>query len=235
MPDGFDFLIERPIAHRGLHDAEAGRPENTLGAAKAAVEAGYAIECDVRLSADGKAIVFHDDRLDRLTGKVGNLSDLTAEQAGGLRVLGSDEHAPPLGDLLALVRGKVPLVIELKGDGRGADRLAQAVAEVIDQRQDRIAFMSFSHDQFHELRSRLPNRPVGLVAMGRKPADLTRHRAAIETADFVSFNVDELDNPFCAEVRERDLPLLCWTVRSAEQAQWAYRYCDQITFEGFCP
>ncbi|OXT00150.1 hypothetical protein B7H23_08175 [Notoacmeibacter marinus] len=235
MPPRSEFIVERPIAHRGLHDREAGRPENTLGAAKAALDAGYAIECDVRLSADGEAMVFHDEKLERLTGQVGDFANLAMREAHALSVHDSDERIPTLVDFIALIDGKVPLVIELKGDGGGADHLALAVAKVLDASALNIAVMSFSHRQIGQLRKLLPDRPVGLVATGCAPRDLDEHRQMIDIVDFVSFNVDELDNAFCAETRERELPLICWTVRSPEQAERAYRQCDQITFEGFHP
>nr|WP_256478432.1 glycerophosphodiester phosphodiesterase family protein [Notoacmeibacter sp. MSK16QG-6] len=228
-------MTERPIAHRGLHNAKEGRPENTLAAAEAALDANYAIECDVRLSGDEKVMVFHDKGLDRLTGQSGQFADLSKDRLQELKVLGSNEGVASLARLLSLINGRMPLVIELKSDGEGADRLAPAIVEVLRNAPGNIALMSFSHDQLRQLRQLLPDRPTGLVATGQTTQDLARHCQMIDAVDFVSFNVDELDNPFCAEVRERNLPLVCWTVRSADQARRAYRYCDQITFEGFRP
>ena len=108
------WLTARPIAHRGFHDLRRGRPENTLAAFDAAVEARYAIECDLHISADGVPVVFHDDELERLTGEPGAVRDRTAAELGDLRVAGTGEWIPTLDELLALVGGRVPLVIELK-------------------------------------------------------------------------------------------------------------------------
>src|SRR4029079_19525304 len=85
------WLTARPIAHRGYHDLRRGRPENTLAAFDAAIEARYAIECDLHISADGVPVVFHDDTLERLTGISGHVRDLTAAELRELRVAGTEE------------------------------------------------------------------------------------------------------------------------------------------------
>ncbi|WP_158598455.1 glycerophosphodiester phosphodiesterase family protein [Notoacmeibacter ruber] len=229
------FLTERPIAHRGLHDVGSGIPENTLGAASAAMEAGYGIECDVRLSADGVAMVFHDRELGRLTAETGDFAAIGSSQANSLPVAGSSEHIPSLESLLSLIGGKVPLLIELKADGPTADELPSAVADLVKRYPDQVALMSFSHEQVRQLQSLRPSFPIGLTAAGSSPGDLREHRRLLDVIDFVSFEVEEIDNSFCTEVRQRSLPLLCWTVRNAQTAARARQYCDQITFEGFRP
>src|SRR5262245_61547190 len=112
--NGLRWLTARPIAHRGYHDIARGRPENTLAAFEAAIEARYAIECDLHISSDGVPIVFHDDDLERLTGEVGCVRDRTAKEIGKLRVSKTTERIPTLDELLELTAGRVPLVIELK-------------------------------------------------------------------------------------------------------------------------
>src|SRR6185503_20749771 len=115
------WLTARPIAHRGYHDIRRGRPENTLAAFDAAVEARYSIECDLHISADGIPVVFHDEGLERLTGETGSVRDRTAAELGDLRIAGTGAWIPTLDELLALVTGRVPLVMELKNvPGRDA-------------------------------------------------------------------------------------------------------------------
>src|SRR5690606_25227319 len=109
------WLAERPIAHRGYHDQNGRRWENTLSAFDAAIERGYAIECDVHLSADGVPVVFHDDTLERLTGREGTVYQKTAAELAQMKIGGTEDHVPTLAEMLARVRGRVPLVIELKG------------------------------------------------------------------------------------------------------------------------
>ena len=122
------WLVARPIAHRGLHDAAKGVVENTLGAAEAAIRGGFAIECDVQLSRDGEAMVFHDDTLDRLTRARGAVIERTVAEIQAAPFRDSDERAPTLPQLLACIAGRTPLICELKsrfdGDMRLADRVA---------------------------------------------------------------------------------------------------------------
>ena len=112
MRSGQSFLTERPIAHRGFHDIHEGRPENTLAGARSAVDAGYGIECDVRLSSDGEVMVFHDAELERLTAQTGAFAEKSAEKLQSLSILGSSETVPTLRQLINLVEGSVPLIIE---------------------------------------------------------------------------------------------------------------------------
>src|SRR5437764_13284476 len=109
-----DWLTARPVAHRGLNDAARGIIENMPGAAAAAVAGNFAIECDIQLTADGEAIVHHDDELGRLTEGSGALKQKTAAELKVVRFKNTDEHMMTLADLCNLVGGRVPLVIEVK-------------------------------------------------------------------------------------------------------------------------
>src|SRR6202041_2224768 len=122
------WLIERPIAHRGLHDSANGVIENTLRAAEAAIAGGFAIECDIQLSADGEAIVFHDETLDRLTDATGPLSALTANDIAKLRIKGSGEPPPTFVAFLDQVAGRTPIICELKSGFNGHWSLADRAA-----------------------------------------------------------------------------------------------------------
>ncbi len=106
-----DFL-RLPIAHRGLHGP--GVPENSMAAFRAAIAAGYGIECDIQRASDGTALVFHDDDLPRLTGAEGLVSALGIDALSQLRIMGSAEPIPTLAELLDEVAGRVPLLIEIK-------------------------------------------------------------------------------------------------------------------------
>ena len=125
-----DWLTARPVTHRGLHDAANGLIENTAGAFRAAIDAGYAIETDVQISADGEAMVHHDDALGRLTEGQGALDTLSAAALKRVPFRGSAEHMITLGELCDLVVGRVTLVVELKGRFDGDERLAKRVAEI---------------------------------------------------------------------------------------------------------
>lgn len=247
----YDWLIARPIAHRGLHDRAAGRIENSPSAARAAVAAGWAIECDVQRSADGEAMVFHDFALDRLTAATGAVADFAAADLGRIRLDGSDDAIPTLPAFLDLVGGRVPLVIEIKSAFAGDLRLARRVAEIVRGRQAPIAIKSFDPVLIADLRASgaAGAAPLGIVAearcedgeWARLPADLRRELPALvdyakTRPDFLSFRVDDLPHAgphlFRAALGK---PVMTWTVRTEAQRARAARWADQIVFEGFSP
>ena len=231
------WLVERPIAHRGLHDLNTTRWENTLSAFAAAIARNYAIECDLHLSSDGIPMVFHDTALKRLTGRDGLVHELTANELARCRVGRSQDTIPSLGQLLALVDGQVPLVLELKGN-RGKDgALVGAVAKVLAGYHGRVALMSFDHWLIRQFASQAPGLPRGLTACGIAPAQLEAHFSMLaHDIDFVSFLLGELPNPFVTMVRERlAMPVISWTVREPEAWARSRAHADQITFEGFEP
>ena len=243
------WLVERPIAHRGLHDKAAGRIENSLSAAGAAVVARYAIECDVQRVADGEAMVFHDATLERLTGRAGLLVDLDRAAAGSLALTGSSDRIPSLPDLFGLVAGRVPIVCEIKSAFDGDMRLADRVRDLAQAYAGPLAIKSFDPAVIEHLRRRRTDRPLGIVTEGRfdaaewaaLPARTRQIMAEMihigETRpDFLSFHVNDL--PHAIPILCRDalgLPVMVWTVRTGEQRQMAARWADQVVFEGFAP
>lgn len=232
------WLTALPFAHRGLHDGNRSVPENSLAAARAAVAAGYGIECDLQVCTDGVPIVFHDDELERLTGRSGPIRDLTSEQAAGLTLCGTDERIPLFSDLLSLVAGRVPLLVELKAcPKRDATEFAKAVVAALRDYDGPSALMSFDCDLVDACRGLAPSSvPVGLTAEGRQPEELSTHGEALAKGlDFVSYDHEAMPNAFLDEVASRGLPILCWTIRDEAQAHRALQTADQITFEGFRP
>lgn len=233
-----DWLKERPIAHRGLHDGNVAVFENSMSAFRAAIDAGYAIECDVHLSADRVPVVFHDENLNRLTGGSGSIRARSAEALLALRLGSSSDTIPSLADLLALVRGQVPLVVELKGIDPADDHgFVAAVAAVVRDYNGPLAFMSFDHwllEQSHDLGGLYP---LGLTAEGVRPEILDAHRQIFDgRCDFTSYNVHHLPNAFVDWVRtERGAPVISWTVRTPADVEHSAIHADQMTFEGFTP
>lgn len=245
-----DWLTARPIAHRGLHDRAAGRPENTLAAARAAVARGFAIECDVQLSADGEAMVFHDAALGRLTGASEAVAERNAADLGTLTVAGSAEAIPTLPDFLGAVAGAVPVIVEVKSRYDGDLRLARRTVEVAAAYRGPVALKSFDPQVVAALRDLCPPAiPRGIVAETTQDdpayASLTPSvRRALshllhfaETRpDFLSWRVDDLP---CAPTYLCRLlgrvPVMAWTVRTADQRARAAAHADQMVFEGFVP
>jgi glycerophosphoryl diester phosphodiesterase len=233
--DPLRWLTARPIAHRGLHDSSRGVPENSLAAFSAAVEAHYAIECDLHLSADSIPVVFHDNDLARLCGQQGGVRDRTASELGDLRLGGTPEWIPTLDELLALVEGRVPLVLELKHIRERDAGLAWEVVERLKRYAGPAALMSFDSALIADIRAADPSLPRGLTAAGGfRAAPIHTHTALRLGVDFISYCIDDLPTPMPILARRLfGIPLICWTVRTPQQLRKARAWSDQITFEGF--
>jgi glycerophosphoryl diester phosphodiesterase len=238
------WLTARPIAHRGWH--AAGRPENSLAAARAAVERGFAIECDVQLSADGEAMVFHDATLERLAGRPGRIGDFAAARLQEIALTGGPERIPTLAALLATIGGRVPLICEIKSGFDRDFRLARRAAELAGSYPGPLAFKSFDPDVIAWLRAAANPRPLGIVAeadyddpyFAAMPPVLKRDCAAFlhverTRPDFLSWHVDDLPHATPSLMRALGgKPVMAWTVRRPEQWALAREFADQAVFEG---
>ena len=249
MKSGLDWLIARPVAHRGLHDAAAGVIENTPSAFAAAVAANYAIECDLQISADGEAMVYHDDELGRLTEGAGRLEQMTSAELKRARFKSTADRMITIGELCDLVAGRVTLVIELKSPFVGDQRVAARAAAILSGYAGPAAVMSFDPAQVAAMRARAPRLPRGIVAESRSAsADsdnlLARATQALHyiryalgaSPHFIAYSVKDLPAAFPLAARKLGgMPLLTWTVRNAEDRLRAARWADQMIFEGFRP
>jgi glycerophosphoryl diester phosphodiesterase len=244
-------FLDRPLAHRALHDLRDGRPENSRAAARAAVEMGYGIEVDLQLSADNQAMVFHDYALNRLTHESGPLRLRTADALRQTTLRGGAQGIPTLPDLLDLVGGRIPVLLELKDqDGAMGDNvgpLERAVADAVHSYPGLVAVMSFNPHSVAEMARLAPDIPRGLTTGGylqdnwqiipraaRKRLQ-TIPDIAITGASFISHKAAELNNSRVAEIKASGLAVLCWTVRSAKEEAKARKVADNITFEGYLP
>lgn len=248
MP-GIDWLTARPVAHRGLHDAAGGVIENTASAVTAAVEAGYAVESDLQITADGEAMVFHDAEIERLTEGVGRLDAMTAEALKRVPFKATADRMMTLDDLCRVVAGRVALLIELKSRFDGDGRLPARVAEVLMRYAGPVAVMSFDPAQLVALRTIAPGLPRGILACRWRPhpywdplpAWQKRTMAYLLPAlpawpHFVAYSVQDLpaSSPLLARY-VLGLPLLTWVVRAQNERRIAARWADQMIFEGFRP
>jgi len=230
------WLTERPIAHRGYHDMNKQVWENTLSAFSRAIEAGFAIECDLQYAADGVPVVFHDDDLLRLCNLPGELRDRSSGELGLLSVGGTKDRIPTLKQLLQLCAGKVPLVLELKGRKGDDDGFAETVLEVLEGYQGKVALMSFDVWLLKDLKSLDAPYPVGLTADGENPDTFFAHDEAMHLGlDFMSYFYGHLPNPFVTAQRQRGIPVITWTVRDEAARKHTFANADQMTFEGFDP
>jgi glycerophosphoryl diester phosphodiesterase len=245
-------FLRLPLAHRGLHDRAAGVIENSRAAVRAAVEAGYGIEIDVQRAADGEAMVFHDDALPRLTGEPGLVRDYGSFDLGRMVLSGSadGEGVPTLAGILAIVAGRAPLLVEIKDQdgalGPGVGALEARVAEVVKGYAGPLAFMSFNPYSVAAIGEAAPELPRGLTTCDFEDDEwaLSDYRraelAGLADAErvgaaFVSHDRKDLANPAIARLKGEGLPVLCWTVRSAEEEAAARAVADNITFEGYRP
>ena len=251
-PTAAEWITRRPIAHRGLHNLEAGIAENTLAAAHAAIESNYAIEVDIRPSADAVAIVFHDATLQRQTGKDGRIEDYAAEDLCQFRINGSDETIATLDRLLDLLGGRTGLFLEIKSDDVSERRLCEAfllgLAERLKSYDGPIAVMSFDPAAVRTMLRLAPNIPGGLVSRAyREPGDRDRFGgigcwwrrnliSLLETrASFVAYDAQALPALAPGLARRAGLRLISWTVRDEAEMRRIAAHVDQIIFEGFRP
>lgn len=250
LPDAF---LRLPLAHRGLHDRAAGLVENSLAAAAAAIAAGYGIECDLQLSADGEAMVFHDETLERLTPESGPVSGRSAAELGRipLRAAADGDTIPTFAALLALVRGRVPLLVELKDQtgslGPGDSALAARAAACLEGYAGPVALMSFNPHAVAAAAEAAPETPRGLTTCRFRPEDWpgvpAARLAALDAipdfdrtgSSFVSHHFRSLDMAPVRALRARGLPVLSWTIRSPAEEDEARKGADNITFEGYRP
>lgn len=221
-----EWLVTRPIAHRGLFTSP-DLPENSRGAFKAAIQVGVPIELDVHLLADGHPVVLHDHDLTRLTGKNGLIQDLNREEVRALNLLGTAETVPLFVEVLELVAGAVPLLIEIKSHRLEAGALEEAVLDRLRDYRGDYALQSFHMPAVDYLRRHAPTLCRGQLSDRR--GELSSLRDA--DPDFISYSVDGLPDTLRAECSAQGLALLAWTVRTTRQFERAGALADNIIFE----
>ncbi len=234
------WLVETPIAHRGLHDKNT--PENSLSAFAKAVEKGYAIELDVQLLADGTVVVFHDDSLARMTGNDGYIKYLNKDDLKALKLKGSKETIPTFEEALKVIDGRVPVLIEIKNQYK-VGKLEQEVIDILKNYQGEYAVQSFNPFSLGYLKEHAPNILRGQLSGTFKHSKLAwikrfllkrmRFNKKVSEPHFISYEASALPNRFVRKYKK--LPLLAWTVRSKEEYLKVVKYCDNIIFEKFDP
>ena len=230
------WLGEQDYAHRGLHGG--GVPENSLAAFSAAIERGLGIELDVQRSIDGQPIVFHDETLERLTAEAGPVAKRSAAQLGAIALGGTQETIPSLRQALMLVAGRVPVLIEIKSDRDvRIAALCLAVRRVLEGYTGQHAVMSFDPRVSRWYFTHSPHTVRGLVVTEGEDRALIgklRRRMALWHArpDFLAYDIRDLPSRFAARQRERGLPVVTWTVRSAEHRERSMDHADADIAEG---
>ena len=242
--EAWDLLFGPPIAHRGLW-SPGGAPENSLAAFQAACSAGYGIELDAQLSADGEAMVFHDDDLARMTGAAGRLGSRTAAELSALTLAGTDERIPTLSEVLALVGRRALVLAELKTSAGAVGPLEQRAHEVLMDHAGPAAVIGFNPYSHAWFADRFPGVLRGLdsysyrdathVSPRQRSAYAALEHVAIARPHFLALGLDMLPSDAAALHRAQGLPVVAWTVRTPAQWEAVKDHCDNLIFEGFRP
>ena len=234
------WLCNVPIAHRGLHNEEI--PENSLKAFKNAIENNYAVEFAVRALADGSIVVFNDDTLGRMTGKDGYINNFTYDDVKELTLLKSEEHIPTFQEVLNLIDGKVPVLVEIKNSGKVG--FEKDVWKMLSKYKGEYAVQSFNPYSLEWFKINAPHVKRGQLASffkGNKEIGFAKRYALkrmllnkkVSEPHFISYQVENLPNKYVKKYS--DLPLLAWVVKDQETLNRVNKYCDNIIFEGFNP
>ena len=233
------WLLKTPIAHRGLWDENV--VENTLTAYKKATEKGYPIEIDLYLTKDGEIVSFHDATLKRMTGEEGFIYDKTLSELQALSLLGTEEKIPTLKEVLAVCKGKSPLLIEIKNQPNKT--VVEKTLEVLKDYDGEYAIQSFNPLYLKKVKKLAPSVLRGILATKRK-SHLEKEKPFTRfiiknmalnfliKPDFISSNYESLPLKKCKTKRR---PVIAWTVTSKEIQDKISSYCDNIIFENYLP
>ena len=234
------WLVEYPIAHRGLHTDEM--PENSLGAFQNAIDNGYPIELDVHLTCDGTVVVFHDDSLARVTNKDGYVKNLTKDTLKDYSLFGTKYTIPTFKEVLDLVAGQVPILIEVKNTGKVGE-LESALLKILKDYTGEYAIQSFNPYVLEWFKKNAPQIARGQLAgyfKGEKLSFIKKFalkrmllNKKVSCPDFISYDARNVPNRFVKKYKK--LPLLVWCVRSQDEYLKKVKYCDNIIFENFEP
>ncbi len=230
-------------AHRGLHGDKI--PENSIPAFAAAAAAGYGIELDVQLSADGDVMVFHDYTLSRMCGEDVRLDSLRGAELSWRKLGNTNYTIPLLEDVLRTVRGRVPLLIELKGESRDTE-LCVAVSRLLGHYEGKVAIESFNPYMLGWFKKHSPRIPRGLLYTDlMKKSSGNRNNDFILTAmlsnfiarpDFLAVDGDCIEYfPVKLMMKFHKLTTFVWTVKDAESYSKYRKMGLKCIFESFLP
>ena len=233
------WLVEKYVAHRGLHDTESA--ENSLSAFEKAIEKGYVIELDVQQIADGNIVVFHDSSLSRMTGQDGYIKNLITEDLSDCYLGGTKETIPTLKQTLEFIDGRTPIIIEIKNILKVGD-LESATLKLLREYKGQYAIMSFNPYVLSWFKTNAPDILRGQLSAYFKKDKLSLIKKIVlkkmllnkvSSPDFIAYEANHLPNRYVRKYN--NLPLLAWTVRSQEEYMRVVKYCDNIIFENFEP
>ena len=240
MKKNTNWLKEIPFAHRGLYNEVF--PENSMSAFQNAIKYGYGIELDVQFTKDKKVVVFHDDNLKRMTGNENDINDLTYSEISKLTLLNTNERIPLLKDVLNVIDEKVPVIIEIKTDNKYIS-LSEKVYNIIKNYNGKYSIQSFDprivkwyKDNANEvIRGQISSCFQDALIKWYKKFVLKNMLLNFKTKpDYICYGLYGINNIAIAILRKK-MPIVSWTIRNEEEMKRAYKYSDNIIFEGFMP
>jgi glycerophosphoryl diester phosphodiesterase len=237
-----EWILSRPIAHRGLHDDLVD--ENSLSAFKKAVDHNFPIELDVHLTNDGNLIVFHDDNFERMTGFYGNVCEANDCDLLKLRLKYSKERIPYLEDVLDLVDGKVPLLIEIKNRKNVIGPTECTLARALSKYDGECAIQSFNPYTLEWFKKNAPSVIRGQLSGDFRGESLAWHSkfllknlllCGLSRPSFIAYDSRCIPSFPIVIAQRCGIPIIAWTVKSHDEEDKVKSYCKNIIFEGYTP
>ena len=242
MQNNTEFLKQNLIAHRGMHNSQINIPENSIPAFQKALENKYIIELDLHILKDKSIVVFHDNNLERMAGVNKNINDCNYNDIKDLKLQNTNNYIPLFQDVLKLVDGKVPLIIELKYEcyfDMKTGELEEKTMELLKNYKGKYAIKSFNPFSIYYLRKHYPSVVRGQLASGFKYDNMGIVQKFIlkkmlfnyfSKPDFISYDINGLPNKYVSKFRENKL-VMGWTIRSKNDLEFAKKYCDNFICE----
>lgn len=235
------WIVNQKIAHRGLHNEKY--PENSIGAFKNAIKYGFAIELDVHLISTGELVVIHDHTLDRTTNKTGSVENLKGEEIKDIILTGTKEKLPTLKEVLEIVDGKVPLMIEIKNVGKVGE-LESKLYEMLKEYKGEYAVQSFNPLSLKWFKENAPEILRGQLSgyfKGEKSISfITKFllkRMLLNGASkphFINYDLEYIPNKYVQKYK--NIPLLAYTIRDEKSLEYANKNnVSNVIFENFIP
>lgn len=238
MKSEIEFLKQRLITHRGMHNIKEGIPENSIKAFEASIKNNYIIELDLHILKDKSVVVFHDDNLKRMTGVNKQLANTTYEEIKNLKLQDTDNYIPLFKDVLKVISGKVPIIIELKYD-RKIGLLETEIMNILKDYRGRYAIQGFNPFTLYWFRKKYPEVIRGQLASDFRDNKMNIIKKLvlknmllnfITKPDFISYDINGLPSKRVEKYRGKKI-ILGWTIRTREQMQKAELYCDNFICE----
>jgi glycerophosphoryl diester phosphodiesterase len=236
------WITEIPIAHRGLHNG-VDIHENTLESFDKAASKGYPIELDVQITRDDQIAVFHDFNLSRLAGREIKINQLSKTELKSCKILESDQHIPHIDEVFEAVNRRVPLLIEIK-NFKLPGKLEAVLLNKIVEYDDDVAVQSFNPLSLLWLKKRFPMLPIGQLGSDLRNEDILFIKKGFSkylfmkkavNPDFIGYEICGLPNPSVNKIREKDKPVLSWTIKNKTDMERAKSYSDNFIFEHLLP